>query len=242
MPINERVNMIFFDGCHTIFNMFSSPKKDLFELFCKQYKNLNLTDSEWRKAARASELYYQKEIINIDYFGTSEFWKDYYITGFKAGGLRDDIAKTYAKEISGIILEKNYSIIDGVIDVLECLRKKEYKLGVISNWDGTLCNILQELNCMKYFEYILDSHNYGISKPDKRIFLKALSDTLCPAEDAVYIGDTYFLDILPAQNLGIKTIFYDSVDACEEFSNTVRINNISLIPHIIHSFRGASNK
>ena len=51
------------------------------------------------------------------------------------------------------------------------------------------------------------SFQVGLSKPDKAFFHAALSKLNVPASEVVMIGDTYKNDILPAIELGMKTIW-----------------------------------
>lgn len=51
------------------------------------------------------------------------------------------------------------------------------------------------------------SFQMGVSKPDKEFFHAALRVLQRPATEIVMIGDTYKNDILPAMELGMKTIW-----------------------------------
>jgi len=56
-------------------------------------------------------------------------------------------------------------------------------------------------------EVILDSVEIGVSKPDPEIFRIALRKlNLSPAQ-AIFVGDSYERDIMPAQQLGVRTIW-----------------------------------
>ncbi len=92
--------------------------------------------------------------------------------------------------------------------VLDSLKSLDYKIGVISNFDDRLETILNNLDLLKYFSFVLIPNNCnGLSKPNKDIFLKAfkLSGLKNPNE-YLHIGDSYELDIKPATNLNFKAI------------------------------------
>ncbi len=61
-----------------------------------------------------------------------------------------------------------------VIDVLEKLRAARFRLAVISNFDGRLRPILQQLGLTKYFSSVIISSEVGADKPDPLIFQRAL--------------------------------------------------------------------
>ena len=54
---------------------------------------------------------------------------------------------------------------------------------------------------------IIASAEEGVSKPDRKIFDIALSRAKCKAENAVMIGNRVDKDIVPANRLGMKTVW-----------------------------------
>ena len=57
--------------------------------------------------------------------------------------------------------------------LLERLRGR-YRLGVISNSNGTVREKLRRVGLLPYFDLVLDSKEEGLEKPDPRIFRAAL--------------------------------------------------------------------
>ncbi len=93
--------------------------------------------------------------------------------------------------------------------LLQKLQNK-YQFGIISNWDESLINILENLGILDYFESITLSGDIGVSKPDPIIFKAALNDFPdIKAKETVYLGDDYRTDIIPAQKLKMFAVFYD---------------------------------
>lgn len=66
---------------------------------------------------------------------------------------------------------------------------------------------LENLGVRKYIDLIIASAEEGVSKPDRRIFEIALERSRCRPENAVMIGDRIDNDIVPAKQLGMKTIW-----------------------------------
>ena len=96
---------------------------------------------------------------------------------------------------------------------LDELRKKGYRLGVISNSVGTVEEQLGRAGLGQYFEFVLDSAIVGIEKPNPRIFEMALKQTSVEPNEAVFVGDTYSTDIGGAQLAGLRGILLDRVGA-----------------------------
>ncbi|HFI0173916.1 TPA: HAD family hydrolase [Streptococcus suis] len=91
------------------------------------------------------------------------------------------------------------------IDVLEKL-SQNYRLGIVANQSSTARELLKEWGLDSYFQVIILSEEVGIRKPDTRIFKLALEGGGIPADKAVYVGDRYDNDILPAKSLGMRTV------------------------------------
>jgi putative hydrolase of the HAD superfamily len=88
-------------------------------------------------------------------------------------------------------------------EVLNGLRQ-EYRLGVISNFDGRLRAILANLGLLEFFDPIVISSEVGADKPDGWIFHHALTAAgIAPAE-ALHVGDDPGADWEGAEAAGLK--------------------------------------
>ncbi|MHA1228355.1 MAG: HAD family hydrolase, partial [Candidatus Hodarchaeales archaeon] len=106
-------------------------------------------------------------------------------------------------------IQLDYILEENALELLQVLREK-YKLGIISNWDDSLIEILEDLGIYDYFDSITYSEDVGINKPDVEIFRSALSDFPgVKAKETVYIGDDYEVDIVPAMKIKMNVIFFD---------------------------------
>ena len=110
------------------------------------------------------------------------------------------------------IAEKCYNdvlnVIKNVKEILTDL-KKDFKLGVISNFYGNLEAALEGLGLLKYFDIIVDSTIAGIAKPDPGIFKLAIEKLNLLPNNTVVVGDSYERDIKPAKMLKCGTIWLD---------------------------------
>jgi HAD superfamily hydrolase (TIGR01509 family) len=85
--------------------------------------------------------------------------------------------------------------------------KGEYRLGLVSNFNGNLATVCKELGIFEYFSTIIDSTIVGVSKPDPQIYRIALGQLGVAAKDCAMVGDSYERDIVPAKLLGCMTIW-----------------------------------
>ncbi|MGN1154013.1 MAG: HAD family hydrolase [Candidatus Gastranaerophilaceae bacterium] len=116
-------------------------------------------------------------------------------------------------------LEKLYSDTNQVLEILS----KKYKLGIIANQSLGTKQRLDNWDIGKYFDVVVASAEAGCAKPDLKIFNLALEQAGCKSNEAFMIGDRLDNDIVPAKQLGMKTIWvrqgfakYQSVKNIEE--------------------------
>jgi putative hydrolase of the HAD superfamily len=81
--------------------------------------------------------------------------------------------------------------------------------GVISNSNGTIRRILESLDLVRHLDFVLDSHEEGLEKPDPRLFQRAIARAGVAPEDAAYIGDFYSVDVVGARAAGMRAVLMD---------------------------------
>ncbi len=97
-------------------------------------------------------------------------------------------------------------------DVLTELKRKSFKLGIITNTvtsrEEHVRVALRRVNIEKYFDVIVTSVDVGHEKPDERIFMTALRKVRIKPEDAVMVGNRVSVDIVGGNRMGMKTILF----------------------------------
>lgn len=137
----------------------------------------------------------------------------------KGFGSMDALTRTLAEMYRGIS-RKRLELYPDVISVLEKL-KMRFPLALVS--DAQPCFALPEMRLMNlngFFSPIVISADYGYRKPDPRLFLHALIELKVDPSEAIYIGNDMFRDIYGANQLGIKTIFFQSNQGTQTHPNT----------------------
>ena len=90
--------------------------------------------------------------------------------------------------------------------VLDALRGCGLRLGVISNWDTRLPEILRQLDLARHFDAIVFSSAVGVEKPDARIFRRALRELGVEARAALHVGDSRLEDVEGAIAAGMRAL------------------------------------
>ena len=95
------------------------------------------------------------------------------------------------------------------IPALTLARKAGQRTGVISNSNGSIKRILASLDLLPLVDFVLDSGEEGVEKPDPAIFERALTRAGVAAADAAYVGDLYSIDVLGARRAGLVGVLLD---------------------------------
>jgi len=90
--------------------------------------------------------------------------------------------------------------------VLEKLAAR-YPLALVSNFYGNIETVLKDFGIRDYFKDIIESSVVGVRKPDPGIFALGVKVLGLRSEEVVVVGDSYKKDILPARQLGCKTVW-----------------------------------
>jgi HAD superfamily hydrolase (TIGR01509 family) len=102
---------------------------------------------------------------------------------------------------------------------LAALRDRGLRLVVVSNANGRLRHLFDRLQLTRWFDHLLDSHEWGVEKPDPRLFQLALEQSRAEASRTVHVGDLYHVDVMGARRAGLHDAvlfdlagLYDGVD------------------------------
>ncbi len=122
------------------------------------------------------------------------------------------VDKKQAKEIAWIFRKCSIQYLrlyPGVKKLLKNLKKEGYQIRLLSNaQEAFTISELEKLKIKAYFDGIAISSMYGIKKPNQSFYKQALSDV--DFSEAIMIGNEPECDIIPAQALGLKTIYIES--------------------------------
>jgi putative hydrolase of the HAD superfamily len=93
--------------------------------------------------------------------------------------------------------------------VLCLLRSAGYKLGVVSNFDSRIEEVLVALNMSIWFDSVVFSSRAGVAKPGAGIFERALAELDVKAAQALHVGDSLRKDWQGARDIGMNAVLLD---------------------------------
>jgi HAD superfamily hydrolase (TIGR01549 family) len=105
---------------------------------------------------------------------------------------------------------------DGVVDALAALRARGLRLTVVSNANGRLGHLFERVGLSRAVDWVLDSHDEGVEKPDPRLFEIALARSQGERETTIHVGDLYQVDVVGARAAGLRGVLFDTAGLYED--------------------------
>ncbi|OGF53839.1 MAG: hypothetical protein A2Z21_10340 [Candidatus Fraserbacteria bacterium RBG_16_55_9] len=116
---------------------------------------------------------------------------------------------------------------DGAIDVLRSFRDRGLRLALITNGNGDLQRQkIERFGLATFFDCILIEGEFGMGKPDERVYRHALDQLNVTPSEAWMVGDNLEFDVAAPQRLGIYSIWVDVTGNGLPASSAVRPDRI----------------
>lgn len=101
-------------------------------------------------------------------------------------------------------------------ETLHRLRRQGFPLGIVSDFDYRLTEVLESLGITALFETIVLAGAHGVAKPDPRLFAAALEALGLSASEVAYVGDDPRRDLEGARAAGLSAIDVRSLSSLAE--------------------------
>ena len=151
------------------------------------------------------------------------FWVGFYRQVLAALGHRDDgtegsggpqggapVGREVAEALFAAFSDPaGYRLFDDVRPALEALAARGVKLGVVSNFEPWLEDILALQGVDHLFAAVAISGKLGVAKPAPEIFRAALKEAGAEPEATVHVGDQLVNDVAAARAVGITPVLID---------------------------------
>jgi putative hydrolase of the HAD superfamily len=122
---------------------------------------------------------------------------------------------------------------DGAAETLAALLERGYRVAVISNADGRVRGLLENAGLSPLLEFVLDSAEIGIEKPDPRIFHAATTRLALEPSACAYVGDIYEIDVVGAAGAGLVPVLIGDGPAPE---GVLRVPNLRALSPLFPGF------
>lgn len=138
-----------------------------------------------------------------------QWWKDVVYRVFNEVGMVSDFDSFFEDVYEQFRDDRGWRLFPETLEVLEELRRLQYKLGVISNFDSRVYSVMKGLKILSYFDSVTISSETGYAKPHPEIFKAAIRAAAVPPNRILLIGDNLADDVQAGASAGLHTILID---------------------------------
>ena len=125
---------------------------------------------------------------------------------------------------------QGWSLFPETVEVLQELKKRQMKLGVISNFDSRIYSVMESLHIRHFFDAVVLSSETGFSKPDIEIFEAAIDAIGLPPSRILFVGDNLEDDVRAGMRAGLNSIL---IDRRNRHADQVHIQRISSLKDVL---------
>ncbi len=206
------IEIVFFDAGETLIHPHPSFP-ELFAQVCSEADiDISAADVEKVQQRLAPHLVDLAEDTGVDKPSLApedsrRFWSHLYRRFLSELGAEDEslVGRLYDR-FSDV---SSYALFDDAAGAIESLAEGGYRIGLISNFEGWLDEMLVGLELGDVFETKIISGLVGIEKPDPEIYRLALKEADVDPHASVHVGDSPGLDVEPASSVGMHTVLID---------------------------------
>jgi HAD superfamily hydrolase (TIGR01549 family) len=117
---------------------------------------------------------------------------------------------------------------DGLVAAVAELRGRGVQVAVVSNSEGQLQTLFDNLGIGDAFDLVVDSHHVGVEKPDPRIFAPVLERFGVAAADVLHLGDTWATDVVGARAAGMRVALVDPyAHYAGQYAEVARVDGVA---------------
>jgi putative hydrolase of the HAD superfamily len=200
------VKVITFDAGNTLIRL-GRPVGETYAAVAKRFAaELNPADLEngfrtaWKTVPRLPD------VLGPRPDDGKSWWRDVVLKTFENAGAKVDAFEDFFEAVyREFALPGIWRLEPGALDLLQDLRRAGFRLGIISNFDLRLYEILKHVGVSSLFEQIIVSSQVGVDKPSPHIFEEALRRFQIEPAELLHVGDDKVADGEGAQAVGMQT-------------------------------------
>ena len=183
---------------------------------------------------------YEKEVYNnlikemsnsldIDFRDFYKYWNEETYDDRMKGKYKNNyeniewIFKKIKREINekqikkAVEIRKNFTLMslrlyrENLMEVLENVKRRGYKIGLITDCSPDVPELWEKLDYSKYFDEVIFSCDVKLKKPDEKIYNLMLEKLNEKAESCYYVGDGGSYELTGAKKVGMHPILIKSL-------------------------------
>jgi REG-2-like HAD superfamily hydrolase len=161
----------------------------------------------------------------------NRFWHDVYHIFMRELGVEQP-GEVPVRLYEEFLRLENWALYPDALPTLHELERRGYRLGVVSNWEDWLEELLISLEVAHLFQFAVVSGVEMVAKPDPGIYRRALELSGADPREVVHVGDSVENDVRPASEVGITAVLLDRRDRWDG-RHEPRITSLSQLPDLL---------
>ena len=199
---------VFIDAGNTL--LYENPSR--FEIYARAARGRGVSISTERMTGlmRTAHRELPREIDGA--FRYSEDWFSAYIRFIfhDSLGLSSEELPGVSSEIFSRFADaRTFRLFPGALELLEGLRRRGKRLGIISNWSQRLPSILAGLGVGERVDFVMASAIERLEKPEPEMFRRACARVDVAPGEALHAGDDARKDVEGAREAGLSSVRVD---------------------------------
>jgi putative hydrolase of the HAD superfamily len=139
-----------------------------------------------------------------------DWWRELVAVTMEAAGYRIDPFDDYFTAVYQFFARPGvWELWPDVPLIMTELTRLRIRVGVISNFDRRLYDILAHLGIREAFEHVIISSEIGVRKPAARIFREAAQRFNVDLNEILHVGDELESDFVGARAAGLNALLVD---------------------------------
>lgn len=234
-PKWRETEMVFFDAGETLVHPEPSFPQ-LFARVCASY-GLEVDLSRLPKATRClmagvEERQKKGYTFTNDEFESRRFWLGFYSRLVRELG-GDEVDGTLPQALYHTFSDPaNYALYHDVPETLNRLSEQGCRLGIISNFEAWLQELLDLLDVSRHFEVVVISGREKYEKPHPEIYSTALRRAGVPPQRALHVGDSPLSDYQGPSETGMRAVLIDRWNRFPDFDGS-RVRDLRELPGLL---------
>ena len=165
-----------------------------------------------------------------------EFFAEYERLVLKGAGLQ--VSREQASQVWQRVRQMRYDValFDDVLPALHVLKEQGLTLGVISNLNRDMGDLVRRLKLSPYVDFSVTSGEVGAEKPHAPIFLAALEKAEVEPPRAIHVGDQLDSDVKGARAVGINPVLIDRYGSQVEYRECPRIESMMEVQGLLADY------
>lgn len=161
-----------------------------------------------------------------------EWWRAIVEKVYSEIGMFDEFDPHF-DELFEVFRGEAWKLFPETVDVLTTLKDSGYRLGIISNFDSRVYDVMRQLGIYDFFDVLVISSEAGHAKPSHGIFSKALEESGRDPREVIHVGDDLCNDFHGARAMGIRALLLDREGEYAGAACMDRIEDLTAIESVL---------